>query len=221
LFNTIILNKRHKLEMSQTESSIKERAKKYFYRIPSQTLRHYLLWLWGCLTGFKFLLSHYFMRIPSQTIRHSILKLWGLKLGERSLIHMGAEIRNPQGIEIGSTSIIGHNCTLDGRGGLNIGNNVNLSSEVMIWTMQHDPQSSCFGVESFPVVIEDYVWISCRSIILPGVTIGKGSVVAAGAVVTKSVQPYSIVGGVPAKTIGQRTQALDYTLGNQAPLWFV
>lgn len=171
--------------------------------------------------GFKFLLSHYLMRIPSQSIRHHVMRSWGMKLGETSLIYMGAEIREPHKITIGKGTTIGHNCTLDGRGGLHIGNNVNFSSEVMVWTMQHDPQCSYFGVESSPVVIEDYAWLSCRTILLPGVTVGEGAVVAAGAVVTKSVEPYTIVGGVPAKLIGKRNRNLDYVLGKQGAIWFV
>jgi acetyltransferase-like isoleucine patch superfamily enzyme len=89
--------------------------------------------------------------------------------------------------------------------------------------MEHDPQSSNFGSVSEPVVIEDYAWLSCRSVVLPGVTVGKGAVVAAGAVVTKPVEPYTIVGGVPAKPIGKRTANLEYTLGNVdgGAIWFV
>ena len=171
--------------------------------------------------GLKFLLLHYLMQVPSQTIRHFLIRYSGLKLGQASLIYMGAEIREPSNITIGTGTTIGHNCTLDGRGGLHIGNNVNLSSEVMIWTMQHNPQCPNFGVESNPVVIEDYAWLSCRSIILPGVTVGKGAVVAAGAVVTKSVEPYTMVGGVPAKHISKRNPNLEYVLGKQGAIWFV
>lgn len=171
--------------------------------------------------GLKFLLSHYLMNFPSQTLRHYILRFWGMKIGEGSLIYMGAEIREPHNITIGSTTTIGHNCTLDGRGGLTIGNNVNFSSEVMVWTMQHDPQCSKFGLEFAPVVIEDYAWVSCRAIVLPGTTIGKGAVVAAGAVVTKSVEPFTIVGGIPAKPIGKRNEHLEYCLGKQDAIWFV
>ncbi len=83
---------------------------------------------------------------------------------------------------------------------------------VWIWTMEHDPQDPLYRVKGGPVIIEDYVWISCRVVILPGVTIGEGAVVAAGAVVTKDVAPYTIVGGVPAKEIGTRTKDLRYRL---------
>lgn len=171
--------------------------------------------------GLKFLTAQYCMQFPSQTFRHQILRFWGLKLGDSSLIYMGTEIRDPQNIVIGAGTTIGHNCILDGRGGLRIGNSVNFSSEVMIWTMQHDHRSPSFGCVSAPVVIEDYAWVSCRAIVLPGITIGKGAIVAAGAVVTKSVEPYAIVAGIPAKEIGQRSQNLDYTLGMQGAASFI
>ena len=82
--------------------------------------------------------------------------------------------------------------------------------------MMYDPG---FRAIAQPVIIEDYVFIGPRAIILPGVTLGKGAVVAAGAVVTKDVEPFSIVGGVPAKVIGEREpKELHYRLGRAA--WF-
>jgi acetyltransferase-like isoleucine patch superfamily enzyme len=156
--------------------------------------------------------------IPSQTIRHFILRLQGLKRGKNSVIYNGFEIRKPKGITIGNSTLIGHRACLDGRNGLTIGNNVNVSAHVMIWTMQHDYNDKDFAASGGPVVIEDYAWLSSRSIILPGVHIGKGAVVAAGAVVTKDVEDYTIVGGVPAKKIGERSKDLRYNLGDMGKL---
>ena len=148
-------------------------------------------------------------------------KAFGMTIGSKSWIYMGAEIRNPRGIRIGEHCSVGHDAILDGRNGLTIGRNVNISSEVCIWTMQHDPQSPEFAATGGPVVIEDYVWLSCRSMVLPGVTIAEGTVVAAGAIVTRSTEPFSIVGGVPARKIGERNRALRYTLGDTGPTPFV
>ncbi|MEO0373485.1 MAG: acyltransferase, partial [Cyanobacteria bacterium P01_A01_bin.17] len=145
------------------------------------------------LKGMEYLYLKYSMGVPSRTIRHLVLTSQGLVLGKNSLVYMGLEIRAPRNVKIGSNTTIGHNVLLDGRGSLFIGDNVNLSSEVMIWTMQHDPQSSQFQAISSPVAVEDYAWISSRAIVLPGVTIGEGAVVSAGAVVTKNVEPYLIV----------------------------
>jgi acetyltransferase-like isoleucine patch superfamily enzyme len=124
----------------------------------------------------------------------------------------GAEIRAPKNITIQAYTIIGNNVILDGRAGITIGSKVNLSSEVAIWTVQHDPQAADFGIKSGKVVVEDYAWLSFRSVVLPGVTIGEGAVVAACAVVTKDVEPYTIVAGIPAKKIGERNRDLNYTL---------
>jgi len=112
---------------------------------------------------------------------------------------------------------VGTDAILDGRGGITLGDNVNLSSQAAIWTMQHVPDDPDFGVVSAPVRVEDRAWISFRATILPGVTIGEGAVIAAGAVVTKDVPPFAMVGGIPAKQIGERSRALRYVLGPPAP----
>ncbi len=142
-----------------------------------------------------------------------------MKIGKTTVIYGGAEIRDPRNIAIGEHSIVGHRAILDGRSGLVIGNNVNLSTGIWIWTMEHDPQSPDFATKGGPVTIEDYVWVSCRVVILPNVRIGRGAVVAAGAVVTKDIPPYVIVGGVPAKAIGRRNQDLRYQLSWYQPFF--
>ena len=167
-------------------------------------------WFSPVLNPFEFLTLKVAGYIPSHHIRKMIYRAFGLKIGKGSHIYGGAEIRGALSIRIGTGSSIGHNAILDGRGGLTIGNNVNLSTGVWIWTANHDVNSSTFSGISEPVVIEDYVWLSCRTTILQGVKIGKGAVVAAGAVVTKDVEPYTIVGGVPAKKIGERNRNLEY-----------
>jgi acetyltransferase-like isoleucine patch superfamily enzyme len=90
---------------------------------------------------------------------------------------------------------------------------------VWIWTLEHDPQSPAFATTGGPVVIEDYAWVSCRTVILPNVRIGRGAVVAAGAVVTRDVPDYAIVGGVPAKVIGERSRDLNYELSWYQPFF--
>ena len=114
------------------------------------------------------------------------------------MIYSGCEIREPQGITIGEGTIIGDNAILDGRAGITIGRHVNFSSNVRIWTLQHDyrdPDFACREEHYGPVRIEDRAWIGPHTIILHDVTIGEGAVVAAGAVVTKDVPPYTVWGG--------------------------
>jgi len=157
--------------------------------------------------------------LPTHTLRGILYRrLYGLVIPRSSVLYGGAEIRAPDRLKIGAHSIIGHRAILDARRGIEIGCNVNLSTGVWIWTEQHDPQDPDFGIVGGGVVIEDYAWISCRTVILPGVTIGEGAVLAAGAVVTKDVPPWAIVGGVPATVIGQRTRDMRYTLGGYVPI---
>jgi acetyltransferase-like isoleucine patch superfamily enzyme len=168
---------------------------------------------------FRFLSLNLVGKIPSQRLRHALYRRFGMKIGQGSVIYNSCEVREPTGIAIGEHSSIGDHCVLDGRGGLTIGSSVNFSTGVWIWTMEHEVNSRDFRGSAAPVVVEDFAWISCRTVILPGVRIGKGAVVAAGAVVTKSVDPYTIVGGVPAKCIGQRSRDLDYQLGSCVHFW--
>ena len=157
--------------------------------------------------------------IPSHHLRRIFYRFSGIKIGKGSTIHMGARFYNPKNIEIGKDSIIGEDAVLDGRDNVTIGNHVDIASGVMIYNAQHDVRDPNFRAICAPVVIEDYVFIGPRAIILPGVTIKRGSVVGAGAVVTKDVEQNVIVGGVPAKQIGERgVKDLNYRLGRAA--WF-
>jgi len=157
--------------------------------------------------------------VPSHNIRNFYYQIAGLKIGQGSAIHMGARFYDLSNIEIGKDSIVGEDVTLDGRDKIKIGDHVDIASEVMIYNAEHDIHDQFFAPKTEPVVIEDYVFIGPRAIILPGVKIGKGAVVAAGAVVTKDVADFSIVGGVPAQIIGERkVKDLNYKLGRVA--WF-
>ncbi|WP_188653894.1 acyltransferase [Yeosuana aromativorans] len=132
-----------------------------------------------------------------------------IKIGKGSSIHMNTFI-NRRKVEIGKNSVVNRCCYLDGRGGLFIGNNVSISPEVQLITASHDVNSATFKYYEKEIIIEDFVWIGTRAIILPGVKLGKGSIVASGSVVTKDVDQFDIVGGVPAKIIGKRASNLDY-----------
>jgi maltose O-acetyltransferase len=157
--------------------------------------------------------------IPSHYFRRFCYRICGIKIGKGSTIHMGAHFYYPPNILIGQDSIIGEGIVLDGRDKLVIGNHVDIASDVMIYNAQHDTHDENFKAITAPVAIEDYVFIGPRVIILPGVTIKKGAVVGAGAVVTKDVEEFKIVGGVPAKEIGERqNKNPNYKLGRAA--WF-
>ncbi len=152
--------------------------------------------------------------IPIHTFRILAYKLAGVKVDKGVHFHIGTNFYDPQGVEVGEGTIIGRNVFLDGRAKLKIGNHVDIASEVMIYNSEHDINSEDFVAHSAPVEIGNHVFVGPRSIILPGVKIGQGAVVAAGAVVTKDVPEFAIVGGVPAKVIGERQlKNPNYKLG--------
>ena len=157
--------------------------------------------------------------VPVVSLRWVLYKIFLKRLGYKTRISKRVDVRCPYRIQIGAYSNINKRSLLDGRGGnLVIGNNVDIAQEVNIWTLEHDYNDPNYTAKGEPVVIEDYVWIASRATILPGVHIGRGAVIAAGAVVTKNVPPMTIVGGVPAKVIGKREVEPQYKLGSWG--WF-
>ena len=156
------------------------------------------------LSEFWLLILRIVGHVPIHTLRKIFYLISGIKIPFNSTIHLENNFFKPSGITIGQNTIIGYRCFLDGRGDLNIGNHVDIASEVLIYTDEHNLNSETFGNSFSPVTIKDYVFIGPRAIILPGVTIGKGAVVAAGAVVTKDIPDFEIWGGVPAKKISDR-----------------
>lgn len=171
--------------------------------------------------GAKWLALNWVGAIPSHHLRRLIYRQCGMHIGHRATIYGGAEVRRPQWISIGDGSIIGNDAILDGRLGIKIGKNVNFSTGVWIWTVQHDYKDPDFIDIGGAVNIGDNAWLSCRVIVLPGVTIGEGAVVAAGSVVTKDVLPYTVVGGIPAKEIATRPNEIRYDLGSGNPIPFI
>lgn len=183
------------LTWSQAYPKIVHRLANYFL-----DLKVALLWWWG--------------NCPFHSFRRLIFTLAGVRLGRGSTIHVGARFYQPKNISIGEDTLIGDHATLDGRAKLTIGNHVDIASEVMIFNSQHDINDPGFVALEAPVKIGDYVFIGPRAIILPGVTVGRGAIVAAGAVVTKDVAPGTVVGGVPAKPIAVRQLTeFNYILG--------
>jgi maltose O-acetyltransferase len=175
-----------------------------------------------CIRVLNYLTNHVVAHVPSFMLR----RLWyrhvlGIDFGPGASVFLGAymwfsgprETRR-RGVSIGRNSHINRDCTLDVRCGLTIGDNVSIAPEVMILGLSHDHNDPYWGLVEGPVTIEDHAWIGSRALILPGVTVGRGAVVAAGSVVTKDVAPMTVVAGVPTKTIAVRDSAATaYALG--------
>ena len=154
------------------------------------------------------------INVPFHSVRKFFYRISGMKIGRGSTIHMWARFFNPAGITIGNDTIIGDHAFLDGRASLKIGNHVDIAAHVLIYNSEHNINSEGFDPREEPVEIADYVFIGPRATILPGVKIGKGAIVAAGAVVTKDVASFEIVGGIPAQKIGERRNKIPhYKLG--------
>lgn len=161
--------------------------------------------------GILYLINRVIAHIPSHTLRKWFYRrCMRFKIGSGSFIFMDTRFETLNNFELGDNSTINAKCYLDNRGGIFIGDNVSISSEVIIITADHDLQSVNFQGRMRAVYLEEHVFIGTRAMILPGVRVGRGAAVAAGAVVSRDVPPYSIVAGIPARIISQRREDLDY-----------
>ena len=163
--------------------------------------------------GLMYFCNRIISHIPSHTFRQAFYRgVMQFEIGEKSYIFSGARFDTRGGFKVGQGSTINENCRLDNRGGLTIGSHVSISAEVCVLTADHDVHSATFAGRTRAVFIADYAFIGTRALLLPGVKVGRGAVVAAGAVVTKEVPPLTIVAGSPAKQIGTRESTLDYSV---------
>lgn len=155
--------------------------------------------------------------VPSRRVRRFWLRRSLGAFENGAFLCMHVHLMEPGKVFLGPRSVVNAHCILDGRDyPVRIAEDVDIGPHTHIWTLEHDPNDDEHGNKGGPVTIEDHVWIASRATILPGVTIGRGAVVAAGAVVTKDVPAMAVVGGVPAKVFGERHNALTYRL-NFAP----
>lgn len=178
---------------------------------------HTSLYRW--MKGFfvEFGVNDVLPHIPFWAPRRMYLKMLRMRIGQKSFIMKDNYITKPNNVSIGDYTHVNRGCLLDARGGITIGNSVSISHQVRLLTGSHDPASATFRATYLPIKIEDYAWLGAGCTILNNVTIGEGAVVCAGAVVTKDVPPYTIVGGIPAKKIKDRPRGLHYRCIWEAP----
>ncbi|WP_309809533.1 MULTISPECIES: acyltransferase [unclassified Caballeronia] len=153
-------------------------------------------------------------RVPFERLRNAYYRrVLGIRIGQRTHVSMRqffTGYHSRCNVTIGNNCVLNREIYLDGRTGVTIGNNVNISFQCCILSLHHDHNHPGFASIGGVVEIHDHAWLGARATLLPGVTIGEGAVVAAGAVVTKDVAPYTVVGGVPAKQIGERNREIAY-----------
>jgi maltose O-acetyltransferase len=160
-------------------------------------------------------LNHLVCKIPFVSARMAAYSRLGVDLEDHrtGIIMLGSYIAAPKNLRIGRNSAIGRNCVLDARGaGIRIGQNVNIGSYSRLQPGKHLIDDPDFTSEGGAIVVGDRAWIAEGATVVGSVNIGEGAVVAAGAVVTKDVDPYMVVGGVPAQPIRERSRDLSYQL---------
>jgi len=154
-------------------------------------------------------LVKYLPMLGGDIVRWAVLKLFLRRIEGWVWFRDNVTIWFPEGVSIGSGSMVGENCFLDGFSGLTIGRNVLIAHNASLIAEDHGFATRKIPIRRQPktigpVVVGDDVWIGCGARVLKGVTIGDGAIIAAGAVVTKDVAPYAIVGGIPARVLAMR-----------------
>jgi len=141
-------------------------------------------------------------RIP--LLRTTILRLFGARMGRSSQIAASVQILRPWDLRVGDGCVIGPRVHLYNLAEMVIGNDVMISQDAYICGGTHDYTDPTLPLVRRKVVIGDYAWIAAGAFIGPGITIGEGAVVGARAVVTRDVEPWTIVAGNPARVIRRR-----------------
>lgn len=151
---------------------------------------------------------------PGNWLRARCLPWYLKKLGHNTVIQHGFRVFTPEKVSIGANCNFAQGVFITGGGGVTIGDWVGLGPDVKVWSVNHrfdDPDQPWLlqGSNKKEVVIGDDVWLAANVFVMPGVAIGKGAIVAAGSVVNKSIPPFALVAGNPARVIGWRKKPED------------
>ena len=133
-----------------------------------------------------------------------LLRCFGAKLGKGANVLPSCRIWQPWKLEMGAYSCLSERVDCYNADRIRLGDQVTVSQDAFLCTASHDITSPIMELTTAPLILKDQCWVCARAIILPGVTLGEGCVVAAGAVVTKNIAPWTIVGGNPATALGKR-----------------
>lgn len=136
--------------------------------------------------------------------RSFILRLWGAKIGKRCAIAAGAKIWAPWNLTLGDYVAVANGAELYAVAPIVMGSHITISQDAYICTASHDISTRLKPLVYKPIRVDSYAWVCARAVILPGVTVGEGAVVACASVVAKNVEPWTVVGGNPAKFIKHR-----------------
>jgi putative colanic acid biosynthesis acetyltransferase WcaF len=156
-------------------------------------------------------------QLPGHWLRQGWLRMLGTEIGDGSIIFRGTTVFGAEHLRLGERVQVGFRVVLDARGGITVGDDVNISSDSQLLTAKHAIHSPGFEREVAPILIEDHAWAATRSMVLAGVTVARGAVIAAGGVATRDVPASTVVAGVPAKPIQERRGELGYRLVARRP----
>jgi putative colanic acid biosynthesis acetyltransferase WcaF len=145
--------------------------------------------------------------IPLYSVKRSLLRCFGATVGRGVVVKPHVRIKFPWRFRVGDNCWIGEDVWIDNLATVQLFNDVCLSQGAFLCTGSHDHRSPTFDLIVKPIVIENEAWIAARALILQGVTVGRGAVVAAGSVVPSDVPSGAIVAGVPCRIVGQRTSS--------------
>lgn len=174
------------MNLSQYTEPKPRRLRQMFWRMVNATL-------FRCLVGTQL-----------RYVRNGLLRLFGAKIPWGSLIYASCKIWAPWNLAVGRYSCIGPHTELYNKAPITIGDNCVISQGSYLCTASHDITDPCHRLITAPIVVHDCAWVAARAFIGMGVTIGEGAVVGATASVYKDVEPWTVVGGNPARLIKRR-----------------
>jgi acetyltransferase-like isoleucine patch superfamily enzyme len=148
-------------------------------------------------------------------LRPALYRLCGFDIARSATLQGGVRFFHIGRLRVGEGTLINRGVYLDNRGGLSIGRQVSIAHDTKIYTLGHDVHDAGFATLAKPVRIDDHAVVFAGAMLMPGVHVGQGAVVMAGAVVTKDVPPMRLWGGNPARDIGPRQGVPAYTLGRR------
>lgn len=174
------------MNLSQYKEEKPHRLKQICWRLINATL-------FRCLVG-----------TPLRFARNRLLRLFGAEIPLGSLVYPSCTIWAPWNLKVGKYSCIGPNTNLYNKNQIVIGDNAVVSQGAYLCTASHDITDPKHSLVTAPIIIESRAWIAADAFVGMGVTIGEGAVVGARAAVFKDVEPWTVVGGNPARFIKKR-----------------
>ena len=175
----------------------------------------------GAIPDRDYVLNHVVNRIPFVGARMRAYKALGVRFDDLASanIALGVDVWDGGGLTIGARSTIGQRCYIDARAGVRLDSDVSISRGVSVLTAEHVIDDPEFGTALAGVHFGSRSWVGLGAIVLPGVNVGEGAVIAAGAVVTRDGEPWGVVGGTPAKPLRTRPGPMSYELDFR-PAWY-